>query len=261
MEGESPADITLSRAWFRRVLGISTAAVSAAGLTVEVLKSIHRWKGRSGVVPLLSLSYEQNVPTYHTALLLLLAAALSALLAARARESRRDRLAWWGLCAGFFYIAVDEVLSFHESWGAPFRLGGVLHFGWVIPAGCILAVLATLYARFLRALPRGVRLRLLLAGGVYVFGAVVMELPLGWWTEKEGTKNLGYALIDWVEETMEMAGLVLFSFAAFDLLAAAGLAVRFGARPAGTAPRGAAAAPDSPEPAAAPDTDPEEPPS
>jgi hypothetical protein len=31
-------------------------------------------------------------------------------------------------------------------------------------------------------------------------------LPLGWWVERAGNDNLGYALIDWVEETMEMIG-------------------------------------------------------
>jgi hypothetical protein len=33
-----------------------------------------------------------------------------------------------------------------------------------------------------------------------------MELPLGWWTERFGDDGLGYALIDWVEETLEMTG-------------------------------------------------------
>lgn len=229
MQRSESTDVVLLPAGFRRVLIGATAAVSLAGLCVEVLKWMYRWKGRSGVVPLLSLSYEQNVPTCYTALLLIVAAAMSALLATQARRgSRRDRLAWWGLCAGFFYISVDEVLELHERWGAPFKLGGVLHFGWVIPAAGILVVLALLYARFLFALPARLRNRLLLAGGIYVLGAVGMELPLGWWTEKEGQKNIEYALIDWTEETLEMAGVVLFLLAAFDALAAAGARFRFG---------------------------------
>lgn len=230
--GSGATEVTLSGSRLRGILLISTALVSGAGLTVEILKSIYRWKGRSGVVPLLSLSYEQNVPTFHTAVLLLLASAMSAILAARARrdsqpKARRDALPWWGLSVGFFYIAVDEVLSFHESWGAPFKLRGALHFGWVIPAAGIVLAIGALYARFLVRLPRRSRNRLLLAGAIYVFGAVVMELPLGYWTEKEGTKNLEYALIDWVEETMEMGGLVLFSLAAFDMLSSAGVVLRF----------------------------------
>ena len=39
--------------------------------------------------------------------------------------------------------------------------------------------------------------------------ALVMELPLGWWTQRHGMDTFGYALIDWVEETMEMIGSAL----------------------------------------------------
>lgn len=235
MQGNEDVEVVLSPTTFRRVVAAGTAVVSLAGLTVEALKSIYRWKGRGGVVPLLSLSHEQNVPTFYTALLFLLAASMSALLATRSRErDRRDRFAWWGLCAGFFYISVDEVMELHEQWGRSFRLGGVLHFGWVVPAAGIVLVLAALYARFLLRLPSRIRNRLVLAGAIYVLGAVGMELPLGYWAEREGEKTLGYALIDWVEETLEMVGISFFLFTAFDMLAAAGLRVRFGARsPAG----------------------------
>jgi hypothetical protein len=230
VQGSERTDVVLSPSAFRRILTGATAVVALAGLAVEVLKSIYRWKGRSGVVPLFSLSHEQNVPTYYTAMLLLAAASMSALLATQARPGERgDRLAWAGLGAGFFYISVDEVLELHEQWGGAFRLGGVLHFGWVIPAACILVVLAGLYARFLRRLPPRFRNRLLLAGGIYVFGAVVMELPLGYWTDKEGQKNIEYALIDWLEETMEMAGIGLFLCAAFERLSTLDVRVRFGA--------------------------------
>jgi hypothetical protein len=228
-EKPSASDLFLSLSWIRRVAIGGTAIVSLAGLTVEALKSFYRWKGRSGVVPLLSLSYEQNVPTYWTAMLLLAAAAASALLAAHDRRaSGRDALAWWGLCAGFFYISVDEVLELHEQWGSALRLGGALHFGWVIPAGIIVLLVGILYTRFLRRSPPRLRNRLLLAGAVYVLGAVVMELPLGYWTEKEGQKNLGYALIDWVEETLEMTGIVLYLFTAHGELAARRVGLRFG---------------------------------
>lgn len=204
--------------------------MSLAGLTVEVLRSIYRWKGRAGVVPLLSLSYEENIPTYYSAVLLLFASAMSALLAADTRrQSRRDSIAWWGLCAGFFYISVDEVLQFHERWGASIHTSGVLHFSWVIPAGGVLVVLAALYAPFLYRMAPRLRYRILLAGAVYVIGAVVLELPLGAWTEEKGEKNLEYALIDWLEETLEMTGIALYLLTTFDLLAARSVSLRFAA--------------------------------
>jgi hypothetical protein len=76
----------------------------------------------------------------------------------------------------------------------------------VIPAIAVVGVLAAVYLPFIRALPTSTRNRLLVAAVIYVGGAVGMELPLGWWTEHHGNAGLGYALIDWVEETMEMIG-------------------------------------------------------
>jgi hypothetical protein len=79
----------------------------------------------------------------------------------------------------------------------------------VIPAAAIVVALVLVFMPFVRALPPATRRRLVIAGAVYVGGALVMELPLGWWTEQRGTDGLGYALIDWVEETMEMIGVTL----------------------------------------------------
>lgn len=228
MQGNDRDSIVLSRSKLRWILTAATGVVSGAGLVVEVLKSIYGWKGYRGIVPLLSLSYEDNLPSYYSAALLLFASGASALMALHAQKAdRRSLFAWWGLCAGFFYIALDEALSFHETWGAPFHLKGVLHFGWVIPAAGILVVLAALYARFLWRLPRRTARRLLFAGGLYVFAAVGMELPLGAWTEKQGTKNLGYGLIDWTEETLEMVAIVLFLSFIMDTLAEARVSLRF----------------------------------
>jgi hypothetical protein len=83
---------------------------------------------------------------------------------------------------------------------------GILYFDWFVPAAVVLAILATVYWPFMRALPCATRNPLLVAAAIYIGGAAGMELPLGWWTERHGNEGLGYARIDWVEETMEMCG-------------------------------------------------------
>ena len=50
-------------------------------------------------------------------------------------------------------------------------------------------------------------------------GAMGVELVLSYWTDLYGSSNLGYALIDWVEETMEMCGAALFLSANVAVLA------------------------------------------
>jgi hypothetical protein len=46
-----------------------------------------------------------------------------------------------------------------------------------------------------------------------------VELILGYWTDIYGSHNVGYAVIDWVEETMEMTGAALFISALVAVLA------------------------------------------
>jgi hypothetical protein len=151
----------------------------------------------------LSLSYEGNVPTWLSASLLLGCAIAAGVIARTATSWRRH---WWGMTIAFGWVSLDEAAEIHEHLGGLFGTHGVLYFDWVIPAIAVVGVLAAVYLPFIRALPAATRTWLLLAAVIYVGGAVGMELPLGWWTEHHGNTGLGYALIDWVEETMEMIG-------------------------------------------------------
>ena len=220
-------DILISRPRLRPILFAVMAAIVAAGVLVEVLRPIYDLKTKSGVVPLFSLSYEENIPTFYSAILLLVCSLLLALVAAGARRNgERFVRSWWVLSAGFLYIAVDEVLQFHEQLSKLIKLEGALFFSWIVPAAILVVGLGVAYVPFLRALPRRIALRFLLAGTIYVGGALVMELPLGYWTTHHGTDNLEYGLIDAFEETLEMLGLNLFLLTLLDHLADKGWAVR-----------------------------------
>jgi hypothetical protein len=178
-----------------RWLFVGVALVSGAGLAVEV--------AHSPLVQHLSLSYEGNVPTWFATVLLF----SCALAAARiAREAVAFRKHWWGVAAVFAYASLDEAAELHEHLGGQFDFRGVLYFDWVIWAAVLLVALAIVFWPFVRALEPKTRTRLIVAGAIYIGGAVLMELPLGWWTDRAGPDTLGYALIDWVEETMELAG-------------------------------------------------------
>jgi hypothetical protein len=212
-------DIAISKAWLHRILFGAMALVTGAGLLVEVLKPIYGLKSRRGVVPLLSLSYEQNVPTWYASALLLCCSLLLAGIAAGTRsKGERGAAHWWGLSAGFLYISFDEVVSIHEIASTWLKLGGVFLFSWVIPASILVAALGAVYIGFLRRLPKTSRNWFVLSGAIYVAGAVGMELPLGYWTSEHGTNNLGYALIDWIEETMELVGVNIFLLALVDYI-------------------------------------------
>jgi hypothetical protein len=81
----------------------------------------------------------------------------------------------------------------------------------VIPYGLLALAVAASYARFLLHLPPRTRTLFLVAGGLYVGGALGMEMVAGvlagipgWGTEG----NLRYAVP--VEELCEMLGVVMF---------------------------------------------------
>jgi hypothetical protein len=187
-----------------RWLVFAIAIVSGLGLAVEIA---HATIGvNEQVLVHLSLSFEGNVPTWFSSSLLLGCAIAAGAIAHEVPPGARWRRHWWGIAIVLGYVSMDEAAEIHEHLGGLIGTHGILYFDWVIPAAGVLAILAVVYWPFMRALPRPTRNRLLLAAAIYIGGAAGMELPLGWWAERHGSEGLGYALIDWVEETMEMCG-------------------------------------------------------
>jgi hypothetical protein len=193
----------------RALLGVA-AAVSLMGLAAELVH--YRVPAvRSRLVPFFSLSLEVNFPTWYSALLLAGCGVALLAIAAGARQSGAPfRRHWTLLGVVFLYMSLDEAVEIHEHLGGLLELHGVLYYSWVVPAGAVVLLLGVAYLRFLWHLPAPTRWRFILAGALYVGGALGMELPLGWWTERAGADNLGYALLDWVEETLELVGASLF---------------------------------------------------
>lgn len=215
-------DIELSMHRLRRGLLLLTGAVAAAGLCVELAAAAWDPAGRSAwapaLVPLLSLSYEANLPTWYVVCLHAACALLLGLHAVQVWQRRAPHRARWTVLAGLFaYISADELIQIHEAASGWLDTGGVLYFGWVVPAAAVVAVLGLWYLPLVRSLPARTRRRVITAGAVFVAGALLMELPLGHWTWREGSDNLVYALLDWVEETLELTGVTLFLLALVDL--------------------------------------------
>ncbi len=172
-------EIVLPVSSARRLLVGLGAGFSLAGLAAELARHLGGVHGP--FVGLLSLSYEGNLPSWYASALPL---ACAGLLAWTAAGEQQDRGHWRVLALGFVAIAVDEAVGFHEQLSGIFDTSGVLHFDWVIPAGALVLALGLYFLGFLRRLSRETARRFVLAGAVYVGGAVLCELPLGWWTEQ-----------------------------------------------------------------------------
>ena len=69
------------------------------------------------------------------------------------------------------------------------------------------------YLKFLRHLPRKTRDFFLLAGSIYVGGALGMEMVCGYHADAVGQRNSIYGLMASVEGIWEMVGAIVFIYA------------------------------------------------
>lgn len=171
-----------------------------------------------------NLDREHNIPTYYSALQMLLAAGLLGLIAAGKFKARgRFARSWAVLAIIFVYLAIDEVMTLHEQLAGPIgeavQVSPLLNFfPWLIVAIPLVLLFAAVYTRFLLHLPRKTLLLVALAGIVYVFGAIAFELMGGWYTLNFGVSKQMRFVIYTVEESFEMLGIVVFVYALLDYI-------------------------------------------
>lgn len=174
-----------------------------------------------GLLAAFSLGAENNFPTYFSTLALF---ACSALLAAIATgESRKggNRPAYWfALSAIFLFLSMDEMMSIHERLSEPVKaLVGetdVFHYAWVLPYGVLVVIFVAAFSRFLILLPRRTALLFVLAGALYVGGAVGFETLSGYHYSLSGSKGITYVALQTMEEILEISGTILFLYALAD---------------------------------------------
>jgi len=171
-------------------------------------------------VRLLDLNEELSLGTAYSVALLLTSALLVALLAIAVRRQggpeARDARWWAGLAVMFTFMGIDEGIAIHELLILPVRRAlhttGVLFFAWVIPYGALIAAVVLVYIRLLFRLPRLIAIRFVIAGAIYVGGAVGLELIAGWLVDTLGYAERSFPMeLEYlVEETMEMLGVAYF---------------------------------------------------
>ncbi len=213
----SPKRTALVLAGIIAVLGIACIATQVVRLRLN-MRSV-------GLIAAFDMNREANVPTMFSTLLLLTTGFLLWVIA-RGKKEQGQIFSWhWTLLSVvFFFLAADEAIGFHELLIVPLRTlldaGGVLYFTWVIPGILVVLGLGIYYLKFLFHLEIVDRIRFIVAGALYVGGAIGVEMIGGhyyWLTNR--SKDLTYTLITTTEESLEMAGLTLFIFALLDYMA------------------------------------------
>jgi hypothetical protein len=173
-----------------------------------------------GLVSLFYVDVEHNIPTLFSVLLILCAAFLLTVIASLNRGQRQPHASKWAILSfGFLLMAYDEAFQFHERLNLPVGtlLGdgslGVFYFPWVIPGIALVFVLGLYFLRFLLHLPATTRLRFLMAATIFIGGAIGVELIGSSHAELHGYENWTYSMIATLEESLEMAGLIVFIWA------------------------------------------------
>ena len=170
------------------------------------------YHGLFGFIELFHLDKESNIPTFFASVLLLSSAILLGGICWFTNNN--DRHYWLLLTVLFLGLAIDESSAIHERLIDPVRrVVGVsqwFYYAWIIPAGIFLIVLSIYLLRFLWRLPAATRTRFLVAGCVFVGGAMGIEIIGGYYVFFHDKETLAYNLIAGVEEVMEMVGVVLF---------------------------------------------------
>ena len=206
----------------RRFTQLQVVAVACLLLAAVVDLLVAQAMGVTSLRPL-RVGAEASLPTWFSVLNLVLASGLAAVLAVAAHRHTRWLAAFWGLLAALMLLlSIDESVQIHEQFleqGAELAPGlPALHsHGWVILGALFVMAVGAMFLPFLMRLPRSLMIRLIVAGGVFVFGALGVEsfgavADYYDWLERE---DLAYELRRVVEEGCEMFGIVLFNRALY----------------------------------------------
>jgi hypothetical protein len=173
-----------------------------AGLSIYHYR-VHRlpWLLRQ----LFDVDQENNLPTWFSDFLLLTAWVFLWLCAQKKKADCDPWFRYWQvLTVGFLLMAIDEIAGVHET------INSAIEMSWAIPAGIMVVVLGIAFVPFVLHLPRRTALWFVLAGAVYVSGAVGVELAGNAMVVEQQKDTLAYCMSTMVEEGMEMLGVILF---------------------------------------------------
>ena len=125
----------------------------------------------------------------------------------------------------FLYLSVDDFVEIHEILIRPMRAlldtGRLFYYAWVVPGMILILILGVYFLRFFMALPARYKKLFGLSALVLIFGAVGMEIVEGFVAPTgEEWPSLLCAIVVMIQESLEMAGVLLFIYSLADYIRA-----------------------------------------
>lgn len=222
----------------RRALTVLVVVLIALSYGGAVLK--HSYHSRLGdlLVRIFNVGDETSIPNWYSSAALAVSSALLAGVAAtlRARKETKDLIAWAALSAIFALLSLDEIVGMHEVFSEHLHeylhTSGAFRFAWAFPALVLVLFVGATYLPMLSRLTLRRRVQFIVAGLLYVGGAVGMEMVGSKVFSAAGDQITPlYTVCNHLEEFLEMIGIVLFNAALIEhlasLLGTDGLRLRF----------------------------------
>lgn len=217
--GDGVHQLRLSPHSIARVLVAVTALLVVAHLIFSI--NYHYLApdipGATILYVLFDLMGEMTIPTWYAASLLLVSSLLLAVIARMTqRLGGRYVRHWHGLSAIMLLLSIDEAADLHGAVSykleTVFNTGGALSYPWVIPGALFTLIVAAIYLPFLNHLPAAIRRQALLAGGLFVAGALGMEVIEAAY-DAAFDYRAPYLVMAAIEEALEMTGVIVLIFA------------------------------------------------
>ena len=170
-----------------------------------------------------NLDEEATFPAFFSSVLLLLSSVLLFVISTQKKGEKYHRR-WQVLGFVFLFLCLDEIISIHEEVAVEVQLrlfdqrgfgdlDGLFYYSWVIPYALFFLVVALYFFKFVLSLPPKIRNLFILAGCIYVSGALGCELIEGFYKKNYPGNDIMMGLYVVIEEVFEMLGITIFVYA------------------------------------------------
>lgn len=214
-----PLEVTINLPQITLFLGATVALAAVGHIAVHALSFLFDIKNTPfvGIFSFFDMGQESNLPTYISALNLLLAGVLCGIIFSH--ESKlKNRLSfhWAGLSAGLVLMSIDEAAKIHEGIVGVFlgsvmgQATGIFYYVWYIAYIPVVVIIGFLYFPFLRRLPLRYSVRFSLAALVFLGGAIGIEMIESALSYAGTYTYTFFAISILFEETFEMLSIVIF---------------------------------------------------
>jgi hypothetical protein len=170
-----------------------------------------------GLSPMFNLDLEKNIPTFFQTFLLVGSAILLLFISILESKKKSPLIGYWiALTIGLTLMAGDEWFQLHEKLTKPIQnlIGpenlGVFYFSWVIIGIILILLVALVFRKFLVGMQYSSRHDFLLAAIIYLSGSIGFEMIGGYIVQLAGSASIIYHTSVLCEESLEMAGIILF---------------------------------------------------